>query len=84
MYYEDNSRVGLIRIKFDEAAIKPTEAFCMPVKFIDDKLEGLLLVPTGDRPMEFERVGHFSSDDVETHEKLLREKNDSRIIFTII
>ena len=84
LYDEDNNRMGLVTITFDEAAIRPTEAFCMPVRFVRDTLEGLLLVPTGERPMEFKRVGHFESDDVETHEKLVREKNGDKIVFTIV
>lgn len=84
LYDKDNSCMGLITIAFDEAAIKPTEALCMPIRFNHDILEGLLLLPTGKKPIEFKRVGYFASDDVETHEKLAREQNGDKIILTIM
>ena len=84
LYDVDNNRMGLVTIAFDEAAIRPTEAFCMPVRFNHDTLEGLILLPTGEKPVEFKRVGYFDSDDVETHEKLVREQNGDKIILTIV
>ena len=84
-YDEDNNRMGLIEVNYDEAAIRPTQAFCMPIRFRrPDDVEGLLLVPTGETPMEFKRVGHFASDDLETHEKLVKERDRDKINLTIV
>ncbi|MCJ1458276.1 hypothetical protein MMC28_008647 [Mycoblastus sanguinarius] len=85
IYDEGNNRMGLMTVNFDEAAIKPTQAFCMPVRFCwDDTLEGLILLPTGEKYMEFKRLGHFKSDDFETHEKLARGRNEDKVNFTIV
>ena len=84
LYDDNNNRVGLMTIAFDEAAIRPTEGFCMPVRFVRDLLEGLLLIPTGEKPMEFKRVGYFQSDNIETHKKLVQENKADKIIFTIV
>lgn len=88
-YDGDNNRMGLMAVYFDEAAIRPTWVFCMPTRFsfsdtMQDSLEGLLLVPTGEKPLEFKRVGHFRSDDVETNGNLVTERDGDKIKFTIV
>ena len=85
VYDEDNNRMGLIEVDYDEAAIRPTQAFRLPIRFPrPNDLEGLLLVPTGEKPLEFKRVGHFASDDLEIHEKLVKESDEDKINFTIV
>ena len=82
---ECNNRMGLIEVDYDEAAIRPTQAFCLPIRFRrPDVLEGLLLVPTGEKPVEFKRVGHFTSDDLETHKKLVKKRDRDKINITIV
>ena len=85
VYDEDNNRMGLIEVDYDEAAIRPTQAFCLPIRLPrPNDLEGLLLVPTGEKPLESKRVGHFASDDLEIHEKLVKESDEDKINFTIV
>ena len=82
---ECNKRLGFIEVDYDEAAIRPTQAFCLPIRFRrPDNLEGLLLVPTGEKPMEFKRVGHFTSDDLELHENLVKARDQDKINFTVV
>ena len=77
--------MGLIEVNYDEAAIRPIQGFCMPVRFRrPDDLEGLLLVPTGEKPMEFKRAGHFTSDNLEPHGKQIKERNRDKIDFAIV
>lgn len=85
-YDEDDNRIGLMTVAFDEVAIRPIRAFCIPVRtrYEDDDIEGLLLVPTGGKPMEFTRVGHFESDDVETYQELAGEKDGAETSLTIV
>ena len=83
---ERKTRIGLIAVIFDEAAIRPSQTFCFPVRIRshEDKLEGLLLVRTGEGPMEFKRVGHFESDDVEMHVALAKGRKGDEIGLTLV
>ncbi len=84
-YGEDNDYMGFMTVTFDEAAIRPTQAFCTPMRLrLSDTLDGLLLVPTGEKRMEFKRVGYFDSDDSEVHNKLATTKRGEKVIFTIV
>ena len=81
----DNKVIGIITLKLDEGSFRPTQAYCMPVRFIRaDTLQGLLLVPTEQGPAEFKRVGLFESDDDETHERLAKRNSGDEILFTIV
>ena len=51
---------------------------------LSDTLDGLLLVPTGEKPMEFKRAGYFESDDSEGHNKLETTKRGEKLIFTVV
>ncbi|KAL8794951.1 MAG: hypothetical protein Q9195_002533 [Heterodermia aff. obscurata] len=81
----DDKKMELITVSFDEEAVRPTQAYCMPVMFsYGDTLEGLLLASTGQGITEFRRVGLFESDDHETHEKLVKKNAKNKITVTIV
>ncbi len=88
LHDEDNNRKGSVALRFDEAAVRPTQSFCLAVRFESisrgDILQGLLLVPTGGKTMEFNRVGYFETEDSKVHEWLIRSKNAVKTKFTIV
>ena len=85
MCEEDDKRTGLLTVIYDEEALTPTQAYCMPVMFSrGDMLEGLLLVSTGQARTEFRRVGFSKSDNDETQEKLTKKDPKDKMIFTIV
>lgn len=85
VYDEGDKPMGFMEVTFDEAALRPTQIFCIPIRTCAlDRLEGLLLVPTAEKSMEFKRVGYFKSNDVETHEKMAKDRDGDKIDFTIL
>lgn len=75
----------LVDVNFDEAAIQPKEVFYVPGQFwSEDRLTGLLLVPTRESEMEFRRVGHFALEGAAECNTMLQKKEERKRIFTIV
>ena len=82
---EQHSRLGLATISFDEVGVRSTQGMCMPVRICwGERLEGLILMPSRRNPTEFNRVGHFTSDDAVVHQKLIKERKVAKTVFTIV
>lgn len=85
IFDEDNNGMGGLRVNFDTEANRPILVYCMPVRICyGDTMEGLLLLPTGKKQMEFNRVAHFKSDDAVILQQLAQQRNVERVHFTIV
>ena len=92
MLNREGSHLGFTEVFFDEPTSKPSEVFYVLVLssalMLSDKrlwrLQGLLLVPTGDRDLEFRRIGTFREADPATRGGMLKTGNNEEIVFTIV
>lgn len=82
---EANTRIGRMRVNFDTESERETRVYCMPVRIIHgDMLEGLLLMPSKQRHMEFTRVAYFDSKDASLIQHLARTRAVETVDFTFV
>lgn len=82
---KDGVQQGLVWVSFDEKENTPKDVFFMAVTYCwENIIEGLLLVPTMHKPMEFKRVGHFRTCSSETTTCLLEMGKGMKTTLSIV